>query len=251
MTKRKRAAGSRPAIAEPTIRRALDAYVAEQPAPRRKEARLGLELLEHCLNGYAHQSLGRAESRLFERLYSAEGAAHREYCEIFGPDKIVPALRQFLRWFMIRKVMASPDDLRQVARETGRFVTWLGEQGHATATVAKEGAALAAEAAQVLPQAEEVAHLLRAELGAEPEPSGEVVEGYFRVARLAPGRLWLESWEDGETYGPLAVPAKVTERLGVDWEMSGAVAKVGRKWELVEVWNVYPEVGGEVGGAAE
>lgn len=182
------------------------------------------------------------ERQLFERLFNTEGAGHREYCEIFGPGRIVPELRQFFGWFMIRKVMAGPEELHAVAQVTGRFVAWLGEQGHVPAKAAKEGAALAAEAAKVLPRAEQVAELLRLSLGAEPEPSGEVIEGQFRVARLAPGKLWLESWEDGKTYGAPAVPAAVTDRLQVEWELSGMVGRVGRKWALLEVWNVYPEV---------
>jgi hypothetical protein len=242
MAKRTRPAGARAAIAGPTIRQLVAAYAAGLPATRRGRAAFGLELLENHLNGYAYQSLDGAEQRSFERLSNAEGAAHREYCEIFGPDKIVPELRHFLGWFLIRKVMAQPADLRRVAQETRGFIEWLGKHGHVTAQAAKDGAALAAEAARVLPAAEQVAHLLRPRLDA-PEPSGDVIEGQFRVARLAPGKLWLESWEDGKTYGPLAVPAAVTQRLRVDWEMSGTVGKAGRAWQVLEVWNVYPAVG--------
>lgn len=82
---------------------------------------------------------------------------------------------------------------------------------------------------------------MRPSLDAElPESTGEVIECQFRVPRLVPGKVWLESWEDGETYGPLAA---ATERLQVDWELSGAVGQVGKKWVLLEVWNVYPGVG--------
>lgn len=45
--------------------------------------------------------------------------------------------------------------IRSVATETGRFIEWLEECGHVTSKAAKEGAALAAEAAEVLPRAEE------------------------------------------------------------------------------------------------
>ncbi|MFQ5704122.1 MAG: hypothetical protein ACE5HT_08880 [Gemmatimonadales bacterium] len=243
MATRKRRARPGAAIADPTIRQALDAYVAAQPAKRRRAARLDLELLESYLNGYAYESLTNAESRLFEELSNEQGAGHRYYCEIFGPKKLVPELRQFFGWFLIHKVMARPEDLGRVAKETGRLVTWLGERASIPATAAKEGAALAAEAEVVVPRAEEVAHMLRPALGAEREPTGEVIEGQFRVARLKAGKLWLESWEDGETYGPLAIPAAATKGLAVDWEISGAVGQVGREWVLLEVWNVEPGIG--------
>lgn len=231
-------------IASPTIAQVVDAFLAEQPARAQGPRGWALELLQDFLNGYAYESLPPAAARLFDRLFNAEGAAHREYCEIFGPERIVPELGQFLGWFLVRKVIARPKDLAIVARETGRFVKWLGERGHIPAAVAAEGAVLAAEATKAVPAAEEVATLLRPGLLDEPAPADEVIEGQFRVARAAPGKLWLESWEDGRTYGPFAVSVKVTARLKVDWELSGMGGRVGKKkWKLLEVWNVYPGMG--------
>ena len=98
MTRRSLAASARTATATPTIRQAIDAYAGALPAKRRRGARLGLELLKSHLNNYAYELLDGAERREFDRLYDAEGAAHREYCEIFGREKIVPQLRHFLGW---------------------------------------------------------------------------------------------------------------------------------------------------------
>jgi hypothetical protein len=224
-----------------TIAHAIEAYLAEQRPRRRRAAASDLDLLAHFLDSYAHQSLDRAERRRFERLYDAEGPARREYCQIFGPERIAPELQQFLGWFLIRKVMARPEDLRRVAQETGQFVAWLGARGHVPERAATAGAALAAEATGLIPRAEAVADLLRPTLDA-PELSDDAIEGYFRVARLAPGNLWLESEDDGRTYGPLAVPPKAVSLLSVDWRVSGAVDRVARRWVLAEVWNVYPEL---------
>ena len=105
-------------------------YVKATPAGRRRGAGSSLELLQICLNGYAYQSLGPADARLFDRLFNAKGSEHREYCGIFGPEKIVPELGQFLGWFLVRKVMARPEDLEAVARDTRLFAEWLGEKGH-------------------------------------------------------------------------------------------------------------------------
>jgi hypothetical protein len=225
---------------ELTIAHAIEAYLAAQPARRRRAAASDLDLLARFLDGYGHESLGEAERRRFERLYDAEGPAHREYCQIFGPERIAPELEQFLGWFLIRKVMARPEDLRRVSEETGRFVAWLGERGYVPEKAATAGAALAGEATGLIPRAEAVADLLRPRLDA-PELSDEAIEGYFRVARLAPGNLWLECEENGRTFGPLAVPPKAVSLLSVDWRISGAVDRVGGRWVLVEVWNVYPE----------
>ena len=58
--------------------------------------------LRHHLNGYAYQSLSKAESALFDRYYDAQGEEHREFCQLFGSDKIVEHLGGFLGYFMIR-----------------------------------------------------------------------------------------------------------------------------------------------------
>lgn len=39
------------------------------------------------------------------------------------------------------------------------------------------------------------------------------------------------------------VPVRPGELIEPDWTISGAVRRVGRRWVLLEVWNVYPEVG--------
>jgi hypothetical protein len=235
--RRSPAAVSRPAT--PSIAQVVPAYLESLPARRRREAAFGLELLQDCLNGYGYQSLKPAERRLYEHHFNQDGSGHRDYCDLFGPEKVVPELTQFLGWFLIRKVMAGPEDLARIARETGHFVTWLGAQGHIPSTVATVAARLAASAAEALPRAEQVAHLLGPDLAAADIPE-DAIEGQFRVARLAPGRLWLESDEDGRNYGPLAVPARVSQLLAVGWELSGAIGRAGRAWKVLEVWNVYP-----------
>lgn len=224
-----------------TIGQVITEYLEATPARRRRETRSSLELLQSCLNGYAYQSLGPADARLFERLFNAQGSEHREYCGIFGPQKIVPELGQFFGWFLIRKVMARAEDLEAVGRDTRRFVEWLGEQGYIPRKAAAEGTALAEQATGTLPRAEEAAHLLyrHIERQANREPD-DVIEGQFGITRLEPGRLWLESYEQNDVLGPFAVPVAVTKRLAVGWEMSGAVGRVGKKWVVVEVWNVYP-----------
>lgn len=242
--RRRRRTSRGAAASAPTIRQALEAFLATRSTRQRGAARSALQLLEACLNHYAHDSLGPADARLFERLYNAEGAAHREYCDIFGPERIVPELRRFFGWFLIRKVMARAEDLAVTVRETGRFVEWLGERGYISTKAATEGAALAREALEVVPRAEEAAQLWHRQLERHSvESSGDDIEGHFRVTGIEKGRVWLESDEEGEVLGPIAVPAEVAKRLAVGWEVSGVVRRVGRSWTVSEVWNVYPGVG--------
>jgi hypothetical protein len=227
-----------------TINELIQTYTGSGTATEQSERWFGLDLLRSFLDGYAYESLGPADGRLFDRLFNLEGDAHREYCEIFGPEKIVAELRQFFEWFLIRKVMARPEDLREVAKQVGHFLAWLGERGHVASEMATDGTAMAEAAAGALVQAERATELLRKHLDTrEAHVTGDLIEGYFGVVRMEPGKLWLESEFDFETYGPLKVPVRTTNLLALEWKLSGAVGKVGRGWALVEVWNVYPELG--------
>ncbi len=112
--------------ADPTIDQVFEEFLAEQHE-RLKPRTVSryedvLNLLRHHLNGYACETLSNAESALFDRHYNANGDEHREFCELFGPDKIVGSLGSFLGYFMIRKVMAG-QDLKRAAgsfQSTGR-----------------------------------------------------------------------------------------------------------------------------------
>ncbi len=77
-------------IAKPTIAEVPAKFLAEQrkrvgPGTFRQYQGIA-DLFQHCLNGYAYEGLGKAERKLFERLYDAKGSAYREFCQIFGPS---------------------------------------------------------------------------------------------------------------------------------------------------------------------
>ena len=121
------AAPARPS--ELNISRVFEEFLEEQRArlaPRtlaRYEA--VLDLLRSYLNGYAHESPSTPEADLVERCYNAEGEEHREFCDLFGPGKIVESLDSFLGYFMIRKVIAGEDFLRAAGTVTKKLSKWL------------------------------------------------------------------------------------------------------------------------------
>lgn len=88
-------------------------------------------------------------------------------------------------------------------------MVWLGAQGLVPEDAASEGARLASLAGEIIPRAEAAVSLLRDHLEQQgPPPEGDVIEGYFRIARIESSGLWLESDEDGQTYGPTAIPPR-------------------------------------------
>ena len=238
--------------AHPTIDEVCEEFLAEQRqrlTPRtlsRYEDVLGL--LRHHLNGYAYQSLSKAESALFERDYNAEGKEHRDFCQLFGPDKIVENLGGFFGYFMIRKVMAREDLKRAAGTVTKKLSTWLVAKGYIAEQQGQEGAAQSMDAARDLPNAERAAQILydaADDLGVHPNDLSDehyLEFDHFAIAKVEAGKLWLEAFEGGEprSYGPVPVPAAATKLLRKGWDISCSLGCVRGTWRIIEVANVYP-----------
>lgn len=228
-------------IAEPTISAVLNEFLAEQSS-KLKPATMSkyegtVDLLKDSINGYAYQYLDNADSKKFERLF-AEGI---EFCDMFGPEHILPNVDEFLSYFMVRKVIAGKETLRAAGTVTSKLAAWLGEKGYASPDASASTAKEATKAAKLLPRAEECAQLLyefAEEQAIEATPEREF--GHFTITRVEPGKLWLEGLLEEEPVGPVSVPRAVTDRCEVGWSMSLALGKKRGKWTIVEFANVYP-----------
>ena len=235
----------------PTIDQLFDEFLDEQRRRLRPRTLSKYEdvlgLLRDHLNGYAYQSLSKAESALFDRYYNAQGDEHLEFCQLFGPDKIVANLGGFLGYFMIRKVWAGQDLKRAAGTVTKKLSTWLAGQGHVAENEARDGADLGAEAARELPKAERAARILYDATADLAVGSNDLSDSFldfdhFTIAKVEPGRLWLEGFDRGKmrSYGPIPVPAAATQLLRKGWDVSCALGRVDGTWRIVEVANVYP-----------
>ena len=113
--------------AEKTIEIVLAEFLEEKqkrlkPSTMRKYKAI-IDLFQSSLDGYAYQSLDEQENALFERLYNAEGDEHREFCQVFGPEKIPDNVSEFLNYFMIRKVMCG----KELKEAAGTIIKKLGK----------------------------------------------------------------------------------------------------------------------------
>ena len=233
-------------ITQITISEVLTEFLAEQQ-PRLSEKtfaryRQVIGLLTSSLNSYAYQTLCQGDAELFNRLYDAQGDEHREFCEIFGPDQILPNLREFLRYFMVRKVSAGAVFKRAAGAVTKALARWLAQKGYVAKEAAAEGAAAGARAARDLPQAETLACRLmeyaeRQRLSVENDE--DALEDHFTIQRVERGQIWLEAM-DGSELRPIGLPPVLARQCKVGWEIAGAVGRTRGRWKLLEVWNVYP-----------
>lgn len=238
--------------ADPNIDHVLEAFLNDRRtglAPRTlSKYENVVELLRNYLNAYAYQGLAATEAGFFNRHFNARGEEHREFCELFGPEKIVENLEGFLGYFMIRKVMAGEELKRASGTVCKKLSKWLAEKDYIPEAKAEEGASRSAVAAQELGESERAARLLQdaADRLAIDVPDLEdddyVDFDHFTVARVEPGRLWLDVWEDGKARprGPIPVPKAATRLLREGWDVSCSLARVRGIWHIVEVANVYP-----------
>ena len=230
--------------ADPTISDVLAAYVADQKAHLSAESFdrcvAVLELLQDSLNGYAHNSLDKEKLELWEERFNAEGGRHQEFCEIFGPDEILPNIGEFLGYFMVRKVMVNQALLRASGTVTKKLAKWLADKGYATAEESEKAMKRGADAARDLPRAQRLCSLLYDFSSSRYSPKNTDIEDQFEIMRVEPGKIWLQGFGDDRLLGPIGLPVEATKLCRVGWTISGAARITGKKQVLVTAWSVYP-----------
>jgi hypothetical protein len=198
-----------------------------------------VDLLRHCLNGYGYHSLTGAEAQAWQEAFDA--GDEDAFTRLCGPERIVENYGEFLGYFMVRKVAASKQQLRDAGTVTKRLARWLAEQGLVATDAAETARDRAADAGRELPRADELGHQLflhtqRTRLPAHPNeiPDQNWVEDHLPITRIEDGRLWF-----GDV-GPVEVPTAASDLAEVGWHVTVVLARLGGAWRLVQVGAVYP-----------
>ena len=260
-----------------TIEAALSAFLAEQAqrlSPKSQgQYRSVVGLLTSCLDTYGAQDLGPADRKVFE----AAQTAGREFCGVFGPERIPGIVSEFLGYFMVRKVVAGKHLMRAAGTVTKKLARWLEQEGHISASAAESMYERAATSARELPRCADLRELLHefarsqwepripdwlesllpdagralatnprlAEIvdklpdGRVPPECEDEVEDRFEVLRVEPGRLHLQGWLEGEQIA-VPVPQEISSQCRAGMQISGVIGQIEAEWRLVDVYNVYP-----------
>jgi hypothetical protein len=226
-----------------TIDEVLPQFLAEQRdrlAPRSfRRYEEVVELLRHCLDGYAYQSLDEDERRRWEEEFETneEGA----FCRLFGPEKIQENLGEFLDYFMVRKVIAGQELLKASGTVTGKLVRWLAERGYIDSDSAEDASDRAREASRDLPIADRLGMVLHDVTDEAPDVDPDDVddedwiEDYLEITEVEPGKIWFE-----RGVGPISVPRKASDLARPGWSTFVTAARIRGRWHLLEVGVVYP-----------
>ena len=192
-----------------------------------------VELLQHSLNDYAYTTLNEADAQFFDRLRKVPGDADREFCDIFGPEHILPNVGEFLGYFMVRKVFAGSGLRRAAGTVTKVLARWLEERGYTNPEQARMAVERGTAAARDLPKAGVLASRLSAFAATQAANGSAVqVEDHFRIARVEPGRIWLEAL-GGRECVPIQLPEALCLLCPVGWTVSGVIGRAGQHWKLL------------------
>ncbi len=232
-----------PQPSEKTIEDVLDEFLKEQqkrlkPSTMRKYEDI-IDLFQSCLDGYGHQGLNKKEAALFDRLYNAEGDEHREFCQVFGPEKIADSMDEFLNYFMIRKVMCGKELMQAAGTVIKKLGKWLKEKGYIQSESAAKVVSCGATAAKELPATEELAWMLADYADCTAVDCDEVIEDHFTIEAVEPGKLRLSAFLGNDEI-IVPVSRNISNACRVGWSISGALGKTDKGWFILEAWNVYP-----------
>lgn len=199
-----------------------------------------LYLFKESLNSYAYLSLDEGENKKFENHFNADGDAHLEFCDIFGPDKILENVDEFTNYFMIRKVCASKELMRSVGTVIKKLGKWLLEKQYIDSEEGREIIEIGSESSVDLPASEELRVMLvdcaNSYFGGEVE----TIQGHFTVVAVQSGKLSLSSLDLMEKGIVIKVPKHVSNACKAGWTISGELGKKGKKFFFTDIWNVYP-----------
>jgi len=226
-----------------TIDDALDAFLAEQrerlSAKTLRNYEDVVSLLRSSLNGYAYQSLDGLEEKRWRKAFDA--GDEEAFTRLFGPEKIVENLGEFLGYFMVRKVMAGQELLRASGTVTKKLAAWLHEQGYISERQRLEAVERGGDAARELPRADRLGELLHDEMAKTPPldpeeiPDEHWVEDFLAIERVEPGVLWFEGG-----IGPVRVSRRASDLAEVGWGVNIVLAQLRGEWRIVELGFVYP-----------
>lgn len=232
-------------IASPNIEQVLDCFLDEvsQKYKRNTTNRYKnvIQLFKISMNNYGHQTLLKEESELFDRLYSTEGSGHREFVQVFGPEKIPENVGEFLGYFMVRKVICGKGLLKSAGTVTKRLGKWLIDKGYVCKEDSTDMMNRGAEAVTELPAADKLAEMLYNYAKSHPVSDWtNEVDDYLTVEKVELGKIYFSAPEDVEDdIIILSLPKRITDKCKVGWNISLFLGKTEKGWKIIESGGVY------------
>lgn len=110
--------------------------------------------------------LDELEQKRWRKAFDA--GDEEAFTKLFGPEKIVEHLGEFLGYFMVRKVIAGEDLLRASGTVTKKLASWLHEHGYISEDERADALERGGDAARELPRVDRLGQLLHEEMEKTP-----------------------------------------------------------------------------------
>lgn len=232
--------------ATPTINEVFDEFLAAQrqrlsvSSADRYEDIVGL--FQSCMDGYGHQWLSDEEAKLFQREYN-RNEEQGSFCNLFGPERILENLDDFLGWFLIRKTMASKSTLEATPTVLRKLVDWLVERDFVSRDAA-DGASELLDQAGSLAKAEafssQLYELMEEGSVLDVTESQDWENEMAVITRVEKGTIWLQN-EETDYEVAFEVPDELAALAEPGWRISALhLGRTSEGWHLLEMGNVYP-----------
>ncbi|AKB38953.1 hypothetical protein MSSAC_4363 [Methanosarcina siciliae C2J] len=227
---------------EKTIGEVFQEFLAEQQARLSPKIYSGYEktifYFKKYLNSQDPAYLNEEDEGLLAKLYEKED---KEYCEVFGPAYIGSSeIQGFLGHFMIRSVVASKAFIKTVGTVMTKLVKWMYEKGYMGYGEYKVTSDIVKRLKVNMPVAEEVSDLMCLYAVNNPVAScTEVLDDFFFITGIEPGKLWFKSRQIGEKVGPVIVPEYISSMCKPGWTICLLLGKNGKVRRILESGNMY------------
>ncbi len=238
-----------PRSAGPNIDEVLDSFFHEEKkglaSSSLNQYSIIIGFLRECLNSCGYQFLEEDEYHLWKKL-SRNKKKGREFCQIFGPDKIPEIIDDFLSYFML-KLCCGKNMIIASGRVIKRLGLWLKEKKY----IAYEESSMMVEmgelAVKELPLVKEFEEkLFRLVENITLPQAEEKIEDVFLIKEIEGNRVYLSATEVNR--GPIAVElsADLTRLCKPGWMVYLHVMRTPHGWRISMTGGVDPCLGGRI-----
>jgi hypothetical protein len=229
--------------ASPTIESVLNEFLEDQQQRLKPRTFLQYDTVIDLLRWSLERSTIPADPKVAEAVDKARQEGQEDaVCSLCDPDEIASGMPEFLGWFMVRHVAASPSLMRQANTVTRKLTQWLAEHHYLDASSQEVLAESVGRTGPLLPKVAAMRDHLADWISQRSSayPAGAVVtEGHFTVEEVT-AKGWKIYDIMSDVHGEIPVPPQWLDPEQVGWEVSGAVASLGTQLKWVEIWNIYP-----------
>ena len=230
-----------------TIRNTLRQFLAETGEGNRRSMSspfMIIDLFGVYLDNSGHEGLNEFEQTRFDKEWSDDC----RFCDIFNPDHIQPFhINSFLSTFVIRKVAGTKGFRKACGPVMEKLASWLSEKGYWDEDAMKYYRDLVGDnAGGDLVGCDEFTDALHEHIEKHPvDDAGadfdddDYFDDQLTIKKVEPSRLIFDGLIDEEDIA-ISLPKSVTGKARTGWSVTMEIARIGGKWHILGVGNVYP-----------